>query len=55
MKGVAPKKLTARAVTKIRELYATGKHTQKELGQQFGVSQPLVGRIVRRELWDHVP
>lgn len=39
---------------KIKELYAIGKHTQKALGQRFGISQIMVGYIVRREQWDHV-
>jgi len=47
-------KLTARKVCQIRELYASGNYTQRELGEMFGVHQVTIGRIVRRETWKHV-
>lgn len=46
--------LTERQVTQIREMYATGKYTQKRLGALFGVSKTLVGRVVRHDMWRHV-
>jgi len=47
-------KLQADDVLKIRELYATGKYTQRQLGQMFGLSQPHVGEIIRRVVWSHI-
>jgi hypothetical protein len=47
-------KLTRGDVRQIRKLYKTGDHTQAELGEMFGVSQPNIGYIVRREHWKHV-
>lgn len=47
-------KLTEDAVREIRRLYATGAFTQKGLGGRFGVSQPMIGMIVRREKWEQV-
>jgi hypothetical protein len=38
----------------IRELYATGAYTQKELGRRFGVVQTTISAIVRRVNWKHV-
>jgi HNH endonuclease len=45
------RKLTWRRVRSIRRKYATGEFTQAELAQEFGVSQPMVGYIVRHEQW----
>lgn len=47
-------KLTAADVQRIRALYATGRYTQHQLGELFGMGQPQVGCIVRREAWAHV-
>jgi hypothetical protein len=47
-------KLCDGAVKRIRELYATGKHTQAEIGKLYGVTQSTIGMIVRREIWRHV-
>ena len=49
--GTASHKLSPEDVSLIRELYATGKFTQKELAIRFGVSQPMIGYIVRRDSW----
>lgn len=46
-------KITADEVRRIRLLYSQGA-TQKELGEQFGISQVMAGKIVRRDNWDHV-
>lgn len=48
-------KLTRRDVKEIRRLYATGKYTQQELAEIFGVTQVNIGFIVRRETWKHIP
>lgn len=46
-------KLTKDSVIKIRQLYAVGTCTQRELGRLFGVSRSTVGNIVRQETWQH--
>jgi len=46
-------KLTPEAVRKIRALHAEGV-SQGALAQRFGISQPLVSRIVRRLVWQQV-
>lgn len=47
-------KLTVRDVLQIRELYETGEYTQKEIGNLFGVLQPIISAIVCRTKWSHV-
>lgn len=47
-------KLTEPDVRAIRHLYATGDFTQHRLGRMFGVTQTVVGDIVRRVAWPHV-
>jgi len=42
-------KLTGEQVAKIRRLYASGDISQEGLALAFGVSQPQISRIVRRE------
>lgn len=42
-------KLSPEDVAAIRQLYATGKHTQAELATQFGVRQPYISRLVREK------
>lgn len=46
-------KITEDDVRTMRRLYAEGV-PQHALGRQFGISQPMVGNIVRRENWTHV-
>lgn len=48
-------KLSPLAVRAIRESYASGGVTQRHLAAAYGVNQATIGRIVRREAWDHVP
>jgi len=45
-------KLTSKQVAKIRRLYATGDISQGQLAEIFGVSQPQISRIVRREQYE---
>lgn len=47
-------KLTEAQVQAIRRLYRTGKYTQAELGEQFGVTNTAVQLLVSRKTWGHV-
>lgn len=47
-------KLTASEVTEIREKYSTGSYTQREIGQEYGVTQTTIGHVVRHETWTHL-
>lgn len=53
--GIGNSKLTEENIVEIRARYAAGGVTQEMLGVKFGVSQVLVGLIVRRRIWKHVP
>ncbi len=44
-------KLTEDKVLEIRALYATGEYTQRALGEQFGVDQALISRVIHRQRW----
>lgn len=46
-------KLTLCAVKEIRARYAAGGITQRELGDEFGISHQQVSRIVRGTRWAH--
>jgi len=48
-------KITAEDVSQIRQLWATGAVTQREIGERFGIKQSTVSCIVRRDTWTHVP
>ena len=43
--------MTATEVVALRKAYKNGGISQRELARQFGVSQPLVSKIIRGELW----
>jgi len=47
-------KLTEKNIIEIRQRYAAGDIYQYQLAEEFGVSQPLIGHIVRRSSWAHV-
>lgn len=47
-------KLSEDDVRSIRKLYGSGKHTQKEIGDMFGVTQTCVGGILRGRSWKHL-
>lgn len=47
-------KLTPDAVRAIRDLYAVGAETMKQIGARFGVSAPTVHSIVRGHTWADV-
>ena len=47
-------KLTEENVLEIRHLYPSGKFTQKELGEMYGVVHTAISRIINRKRWDHI-
>ena len=47
-------KLTESDVRAIRELYAMGNHSQRQLARQFHVGKTCIGEIVRHENWRHI-
>jgi len=47
-------KLTDADIVAIRKLHAAGGITQAALGRQYGVSQAMIGYIVRRKSWKHI-
>ena len=50
--GKTPKpNLDASQVTAIRELYKTGKYSQSELGERFGMCRMTINNIVNRRTW----
>lgn len=52
--GRCRKKLTEQKVLKIRELFATGQYSQRELARRFGVTEQPIGFIVNRKTWTHI-
>jgi hypothetical protein len=47
-------KLTEKQVKEIREKYSQGGTTYKKLGEEYGVEQTVIGKIVRYESWAHI-
>lgn len=47
-------KLSNEQVLEIRRRYRVGGIFQRELAKEFGVTQTLIGMIVRRKVWSHV-
>lgn len=48
------RKLTEVAVREIRRRYALGGVRQRDLGAEFGVTQTMIGDVVRRDAWKQV-
>ena len=48
-------KLTAELVMDIRSRYHAGGISQRTLAKEFGITQSWLSRIVRHEMWRHVP
>lgn len=46
--------LTEDDIRSIRQRYAQGGVSQRQLGREFGVRQVCIGKIIRRETWGHV-
>jgi len=44
-------KLTVTAVSAIRQKWSDGGYTKKSLAKEYGVTDVLIGKIVRREIW----
>lgn len=44
-------KLTKQQVNELRLLWETGKYTQKQLSEKYGISQPHVALIVNHKSW----
>ena len=47
-------KLTERLVREIRQLYAGGNRTQKDLGKGFGVAERTISDLLAHRTWPHV-
>lgn len=47
-------KLTEKQVKEIKEMYATGKHSQEEVAEVFGIGRTTVSLIVNGKRWSHV-
>lgn len=47
-------KLKENDVRKIREMYSSGKYSQRELAKMFGVGQRTITTIVNRITWKHI-
>lgn len=45
-------KLSKSDVEKIRSMYATCKYSQVKLAEMFGVTQALISKIIRRDVWN---
>jgi len=50
----AQAKLTNELVLRMREVYANGQYTYKELGNMFGMSKSHTGGIIRKDFWKHI-
>ncbi len=47
------RQLTPQQVSEIKRLYASGQHTQKQIGAMFGIHQTGVGKMIRGETWQN--
>jgi hypothetical protein len=47
--------LTWESVDQIRAKYATGQYTQRELGDEYGVSRSCIRSVTRHENWHQLP
>lgn len=48
-------KLNQTDVKFIREMYKSGKYSQRRLARMFNISQSAIGRAIRKKSWRHVP
>ncbi len=49
--GLQSYKINMEIANKIRAVYAEGKHSQKEVGDMFGIKKTQVGYIVKNKRW----
>src|SRR5512145_1029670 len=49
-----PAKIDAQKAKEIREMYMGGGVTQSDLARIYGINQPHISRIVRRECWYYI-
>ena len=47
-------KFTNNDINEVRKLYATGKYTQKDIGDMFNVHHSTIHLIVTRKHWSHL-
>jgi len=47
-------KLTEQQVLEIREKYSTGNYSQYKLAEEYNISRPNIGYIIRNEIWTHI-
>jgi hypothetical protein len=47
-------KLTEADVIEIREVFATGEFSKKEIAAECGVTPSLIGSIIKRKAWTHI-
>jgi len=47
-------KLNDSIVLNIRDDWSSGSYSKRALGRKYGVTDVVIGKIVRRELWSHV-
>ena len=47
-------RLLEKDVRTIRRLYASGKHTQRALAEQYGCTPSNISRIISKNVWGHV-
>jgi len=52
-RNFGPKHIPKKLVNEIRMLAETDKYTQKELGERFGLSQAMIGRIINNDAHHH--
>ena len=47
-------KLTEREVVEIRNLYRSKKYNQREISENFNITQALVSMIIGNKIWNHI-
>ena len=47
-------KMSDLAIASLREEYASGDYTQRELARRYGISQSVVSGIINHKRWSHV-
>lgn len=50
----ANSKMNNKKVKELRILYASGKYSQRELANKYGITQPTANEIISKKLWSHI-